>query len=50
MAAPTPASSAAELMAINGYYRVADELDPKLRNRSIHAWLEDATLNIVTLD
>jgi septum site-determining protein MinC len=40
----------AELMAIDGYYLVADELDGRLRNTCIHAWLEDAELKIATLD
>jgi septum site-determining protein MinC len=40
----------AELMAIDGYYVVADELDGRLRNTCIHAWLENAELKIATLD
>jgi septum site-determining protein MinC len=40
----------AELVAIDGYYRIADELDPKMLKRPAHAWLEGAVLNIATLD
>ena len=40
----------AELVAIDGYYRVAEELEPRLLNRPAHAWLEDTTLNIAALD
>ncbi|MGE0211752.1 MAG: septum site-determining protein MinC [Parvibaculaceae bacterium] len=40
----------AELVAIDGYYRIAEELDPHLLKRPAHAWLEDTTLNIAALD
>ncbi len=40
----------AELMAIDGYYRIAEELDPQMLKRAVHAWLEGTTLNIATLD
>ena len=40
----------AELMAINGYYNVADEVEPHLRKRPIHAWLEGDALKIMTMD
>ena len=39
----------AELIAIDGYYRMADEMDAYL-GKPIHAWLEDGTLAIKTLD
>jgi septum site-determining protein MinC len=39
----------AELIAIDGYYRMADEMGPFL-GKSIHAWLEDGALAIKTLD
>ncbi len=40
----------AELMAIDGHYLVADELQPRLRKQSIQAWLEGETLQIMPLD
>jgi septum site-determining protein MinC len=40
----------AELLAIDGYYRTADELDPALRGRRAQAWLEGDGLKITTLD
>jgi len=40
----------AELLAINGYYSMAEELEPPLRKKSIHAWLEGETVRITTLD
>jgi septum site-determining protein MinC len=39
----------AELIAIDGYYRMADEMAPLL-GKPIHAWLEDGALAIKTLD
>jgi septum site-determining protein MinC len=39
----------AELIAIDGYYRMADEIDPFL-GKSVHAWLEDGALTIKALD
>ena len=39
----------AELIAIDGYYRMADEMAPLL-GKPIHAWLEDGALTIKTLD
>lgn len=39
----------AELLAIDGYYRMADELASQLLDRSVHAWLEDGVLNIEPL-
>jgi septum site-determining protein MinC len=40
----------AELLAIDGYYRTADELDPMLRGRRAQAWLEADGLKIAALD
>ena len=40
----------AELMAINGYYRVADNLDPSLRGRPIQARLEGLRMTLNPLD
>jgi septum site-determining protein MinC len=40
----------AELLAIDGYYRTADELDPALRGRRAQAWLEGDGLKIAALD
>jgi septum site-determining protein MinC len=39
----------AELIAIDGYYRMADEIAPLL-GKSIHAWLENDALTIKALD
>ncbi len=30
----------AELIAINGVYKVADDMDPALRGKAVHAWLD----------
>jgi septum site-determining protein MinC len=40
----------AELLAIDGYYRTADEVDPALRGRRVQAWLEGEGLRIAALD
>jgi len=40
----------AELLAIDGYYRTADELDPMLRGRRAQAWLAGDGLQIAALD
>ena len=40
----------AELIAIDGYYKIADEFDPHMHRKPIHAWLESDTLNVATLD
>ena len=40
----------AELLAIDGYYRTADELDPALRGRRAQAWLAGDGLKIAALD
>jgi len=40
----------AELISIDGYYRTAEEVDAKLRNRPTQCWLEDGALSIAALD
>lgn len=40
----------AELIAVNGFYRVADELDPRLYKKPAQAWLDGETLRVATLD
>jgi septum site-determining protein MinC len=40
----------AELIAIDGLYRTADDIDKTLRNRAIHAWLEGEVLMMAALD
>ena len=40
----------AELMAINGYYRLADNLDPSLRGRPIQARLDGLRMTLNPLD
>jgi septum site-determining protein MinC len=40
----------AELLAIDGYYRTAEDLDAKLRSRPIQAWLAGETLIISEID
>jgi septum site-determining protein MinC len=39
----------AELLAINGYYQTAEEIDVALRNRPAQAWLEGSIMKITTL-
>ncbi len=39
----------AELLAIDGYYQTAEELDVALRNRPAQAWLEGDTMRITPL-
>jgi len=41
---------AAELVAIDGYYRMADEISASLLEKPVHAWLENSELNIRALD
>jgi septum site-determining protein MinC len=41
---------AAELLAIDGYYRMAEDLPSSLLEKPVHAWLEDGILNIKALD
>jgi septum site-determining protein MinC len=37
------------LLAINGYYRTAEEIDVALRNRPAQAWLEGTIMKITSL-
>ena len=39
----------AELLAINGYYQTAEEIDVALRNRPAQAWLEGTSIKITPL-
>ena len=40
----------AELLAIDGYYQTADEIDDTLRNRPAQAWLQGDTMKITPLN
>ena len=40
----------AELLAIDGYYQTAEELDASLRNRPAQAWLEGEIMRITPLN
>jgi septum site-determining protein MinC len=40
----------AELIAVGGYYKVLDEVDPCLRQKPVQAWLSGNDLNIAILD
>ncbi len=40
----------AELLAIDGYYQTAEEIDVALRNRPAQAWLEGDTMKIAPLN
>jgi septum site-determining protein MinC len=40
----------AELLAIDGYYQTADELDASLKSRPVQAWLDGETLRITPLN
>jgi septum site-determining protein MinC len=40
----------AELIAIDGYYRTADEMESALRGRPVQCWLKDRTLLIAALN
>jgi septum site-determining protein MinC len=40
----------AELLAIDGYYRTAEEIDESLRNRPAQAWLQGKTMKITPLN
>ena len=40
----------AELLAIDGLYRTADDMDPQLRGRAVQAWLDGDALIIEALD
>lgn len=39
----------AELIAIDGLYRTAEEIDPALRGRAVQAWLADDKMNMAAL-
>jgi septum site-determining protein MinC len=39
----------AELIAIDGLYRTADEMDPELRGRPVQAWLDGETMSMAAL-
>ncbi len=38
----------AELIAIDGYYQTAEDMDPKLRNKAVQIWLEGETIKAGT--
>ena len=40
----------AELLAIDGYYQTAEEIDASLRNRPAQAWLEGDAMRITALN
>jgi septum site-determining protein MinC len=40
----------AELLAIDGYYQTAEEIDASLRNRPAQAWLQGETMKITPLN
>jgi septum site-determining protein MinC len=40
----------AELLAIDGYYQTAEDIDVNLRNRPAQAWLEGDTMKITPLN
>jgi septum site-determining protein MinC len=40
----------AELLAIDGYYQTADDIDDRLRNRPAQAWLEGNIMKITPLN
>jgi septum site-determining protein MinC len=40
----------AELLAIDGVYKTADEMDPALQGRAVQAWLEGDALALAPLD
>ncbi len=40
----------AELLAIDGYYRAADDIAPALRSRPAHAWLDDTVLSVAEVE
>jgi septum site-determining protein MinC len=44
------ARNEAELLAINGYYRVAEDMEANLRSRPAQAWLNDGCLRIAPLE
>lgn len=40
----------AELLAIDGLYKTAEDIEPQLRGRSVHLWLEGDAIRINTLN
>ncbi|HEY3661690.1 MAG TPA: septum site-determining protein MinC [Chthoniobacterales bacterium] len=40
----------AELLAIDGYYRTAEDISASLRNRPVQAWLDGSTMMITALN
>ncbi len=40
----------AELLAIDGVYRTAEEIDPALQGRAVQAWLDGDQLRVAALD
>ena len=40
----------AELLAINGYYRTAEEWGADIRSHAVQSWLEDGVLKVAPLD
>jgi septum site-determining protein MinC len=40
----------AELLAIDGYYQTAEEMDPKLRGQAVQAFFDDGLLQVAALD
>jgi len=40
----------AELMAIDGVYQTADDMDAALRGRAVQAWLEGEAMHMTALD
>ena len=40
----------AELVAIDGVYRTADDMDAALRGKAVHAWLEGDSIVMTALD
>jgi septum site-determining protein MinC len=40
----------AELIAVGGYYKVLEDIEPRLRQKPVQAWLSGSDLKIATLD
>jgi septum site-determining protein MinC len=40
----------AELIAVGGYYKVLEDIEPRLRQKPVQAWLSGNDLKIATLD
>ncbi|ACL57832.1 septum site-determining protein MinC [Methylobacterium nodulans] len=39
-----------ELLAIDGLYRIADDIDPALRGKPVHVWLDGDAMRMAVLD